>query len=249
MVPIPIVARETGRLQGEHGPDRAFTYGREQPAEARTRLLARAAHAEVVVDHDHAREPHVPRPIGEPVLPLLTLPVMMDLVDRRLPDVDVRGTFKMRGAEFLVHRRSLTVLRRAAPRAAVVRRGSGTGVDPGPRASATGRDRRRSAFAGADVPSGRASSPPMGGTVPRLLARATAASGWLSTNARRSRSADTEMRGRASSASCAQASGSNIQVGTATCTSSASVMTTQSAVSRRSRRTIATDSPWNGWWR
>jgi hypothetical protein len=32
---------------------------------------ARAAHAEIVVDHDHACEPQMLGPIGEAVLPLL----------------------------------------------------------------------------------------------------------------------------------------------------------------------------------
>ena len=107
VMPVAIVAGEARRLQGKHGAHGPFTHGGEQPAEARTRLPPCAAHAEIVVNHDDAREAHLPRAIGEAVLALLAFAVMAHLLETRLTDIDVRGSLKMVGTNFLVHRRSL----------------------------------------------------------------------------------------------------------------------------------------------
>src|SRR2546430_14191736 len=104
-MPVAIVARQARRLQGEHGPHGAFTHGSEQAAEARTRLPSCATHAEIVVDHDHAREPRLSRAIGEPVLALLAFAVMTHLLQARLTHIDVRGSLKMIGTDFLAHPR------------------------------------------------------------------------------------------------------------------------------------------------
>jgi hypothetical protein len=114
-MPVAIVARQPRGVQCEHRADGPFTHRREQPAEARTRLLARAAHAEIVVDHDDARKPPVARAIGEPVLPLLAFAVMTHLLQTRLTHIDVRGSLQVVGPNFLVHPRSLLLPQREVP--------------------------------------------------------------------------------------------------------------------------------------
>jgi hypothetical protein len=135
MMPVAIVASEARRLQRKHGADRPFTDGREQPTEAWTRLPARAAHAEIVVNHDHAGKAHVACAIDEPVLPLLAFAVMTHLQQTRLPDIHRQPAQDDRH-DFLVH----SLLADASPEeplAAVVPPARCTGAAPDPESSAT----------------------------------------------------------------------------------------------------------------
>jgi hypothetical protein len=53
-VPVAPIARQTRRLDGEHGTDAAFTDRREQPLEAWT-ADARTRAAKIVIDDCHIR--------------------------------------------------------------------------------------------------------------------------------------------------------------------------------------------------
>src|SRR5450759_4376047 len=93
-VPVAPIARQTRRLDGEHGTDAALTDRREQPLEAWT-ADARARAAEIVIDDCHIRPAESAGAVGETILTQSALMIVGKLVDGGLPDVDEGTTRQM----------------------------------------------------------------------------------------------------------------------------------------------------------
>src|SRR6476619_5821173 len=90
-VPVPPVARQTRRLDGEHSADAALTDRCKQPLEART-ADARTRAAKIVIDDRHISPAKSARTLGETILASAALMIMGKLVDGGLPDVDEGAT-------------------------------------------------------------------------------------------------------------------------------------------------------------
>ena len=93
-VPVPPVARQTRRLDGEHGTDAAFTDRREQPLEAWT-ADARTRAAKIVIDDRYFRPAESASPFGEAILTPSALMIVGKLVGGGLPDVDEGAALQM----------------------------------------------------------------------------------------------------------------------------------------------------------
>src|ERR1700726_4627538 len=86
-VPVAPVARQTRRLDREHGTDATLADRREQPLKART-ADARTRAAKIVIDSRHIRPAESASPFGEPILTPPALMIVDKLVDGGLADVD-----------------------------------------------------------------------------------------------------------------------------------------------------------------
>src|SRR5215471_4739420 len=85
-VPVAPVARQTRRLDREHGTDATLADRREQPFKARTADAGTRA-AKIVIDHRHIRPTESTGPFGETILTSPALMIVGKLVGGGLPDV------------------------------------------------------------------------------------------------------------------------------------------------------------------
>src|SRR5215469_9545269 len=86
-VPVASVARQTRRLNREHGTDATLADRREQPLKART-ADPRTRAAKIVIDYCHIRSAESASPFGEVILTPPALMIVGKLVGGGLPDVD-----------------------------------------------------------------------------------------------------------------------------------------------------------------
>ena len=93
-VPVAPVARQTRRLDGEHGTNAALTDRRKQPLEART-ADTRTRAAKIVIDDRHVSPTERASPFGEAILATPTLVIVGKLVGGGLPDVDEGAALQM----------------------------------------------------------------------------------------------------------------------------------------------------------
>jgi hypothetical protein len=103
-VPVAAVARESRRLDREHGAYARFADRCQQTLEARPSDAAARA-AQIIVDDLDCGPAELTGAIGKPVLPASALVIVRQLIGRRLSDVDVRAARKMLSRD-LAHRRS-----------------------------------------------------------------------------------------------------------------------------------------------
>jgi hypothetical protein len=80
-MPVAVAARQARHLRHQHDPDLAEPDGGDQALEPCALMAARTRQPEIVIDDLHLRRgpSHVPRPLGELVLPPCTLLVLEDL--------------------------------------------------------------------------------------------------------------------------------------------------------------------------
>ena len=90
VVPVPPVARQSGRVEAEHCADLASAERRHQPLEARPRDHAAGREAQVIVDHLDGSKAAVPGQLHQLVLAAPAFRVGLDLRLGRLTDVDDR---------------------------------------------------------------------------------------------------------------------------------------------------------------
>src|SRR3954469_12157642 len=86
-VPVAPVARQTRRLDGEHGANAALADRRKQPLKARS-ADTRTRTAKIVIDDRHIRPAESASPFREAILTLPALMIIGKLVGGGLPDVD-----------------------------------------------------------------------------------------------------------------------------------------------------------------
>src|SRR5712671_2040938 len=181
-VPVATVAGEAGGFDGEYGADACLADRRQQTLEARPSDAAARA-AEIIIDNLNGGPSELFGAIGEPILAPLALPVVHELIRRRLADVDEGSAREMVSGD-LGHRRP--------PRPPAPRRSRAAELPPKPltapsvRESATSDSRpRRTGLAVESRPSASCLAP----SIPE--------SDWrsASTSARRVRKTSREKRG------------------------------------------------------
>ena len=91
-MPFAVAARQARHFGHQHDPDLAEPDGGDQSLEPCALMAAGTRQSEIVIDDLHLRQgpSHVPRPLGQLVLPSCTLLILEHLALRRLPDVDHR---------------------------------------------------------------------------------------------------------------------------------------------------------------
>ena len=106
LMPVPARARQPRHLDAQHEADIAQAHFGDQPLKAQTSLDARAGAPEIVVDHhDLFPPPAVLRgAIGEPVLQPGRLLMALNLLNRRLADVDDRQTVLVASQDLVADR-------------------------------------------------------------------------------------------------------------------------------------------------
>ncbi len=104
-MPVSAVTGEPGSFDREYGSDASFADRREQTLE--TRPVNTAARAtEIIIDDLDDRPAELFGAIGEAILASSALPVVHELIGRRLADVDEGGAREMVSGD-LAHRRPL----------------------------------------------------------------------------------------------------------------------------------------------
>src|SRR5262245_51324167 len=102
-MPVTAVARETRRLDRQHGADATFADRRKQALKAWPRYAA-AGTSEIIIDHLDPGPAELPRAIGDAVLATPALLIVQELIGRRLTHVDEGAVCKMLSRD-LGHRR------------------------------------------------------------------------------------------------------------------------------------------------
>src|SRR6478735_1054491 len=121
-MPVSAVTGEPGGFDREYGSDASLADRREQALEARP-VNSAARATEIIIDDLDNRPAELFGAIGEPILAPLALPVVHELIGRRLTDVDESGTREMVSCD-LGHRRP--------PRPPARRRSRASGLPPTP---------------------------------------------------------------------------------------------------------------------
>ena len=103
-MPIDVVARQPLHLQADDDTDFPPPDADDEVPEARPRLRDGAGPALIVIQHHDplCRPPYLLGPRHKVVLPASALAVVLDLVQRGLPHVDVGHSVQMRGANLRV---------------------------------------------------------------------------------------------------------------------------------------------------
>ena len=102
--PIPIVARQPRGFERQDGAGRTRADGRQQPLKSGPLGESGARDAQIIVDGLHTPEAHVPRDVGERILPPLTLQMSADLAGRRLAHVHECRPLEMISGDLGAHR-------------------------------------------------------------------------------------------------------------------------------------------------
>ena len=124
LIPVTRTARQARDFQPQHHADMIETHLQYQALKPRPAFRARPRTALVVVDDHHLRRrpAELNGPLGQGVLPSRRLPVVLDLLQRRLAHIDDRQALQMRGlnlaADRVAHRHSRrreTIVHRRTP--------------------------------------------------------------------------------------------------------------------------------------
>lgn len=95
VVPVPVVAGQTRGFEGEHRAHLLQADRGHQALEYGSRNPPGSGSSQILVHHFHLAPAQGARPVRQFVLPALALQVLMHLAERRLADVDVRGSLQV----------------------------------------------------------------------------------------------------------------------------------------------------------
>jgi hypothetical protein len=103
LMPVPARSRQPGHLDAQNQTDMAQAHFRHQPLEAEPSFDGAAGSAEIVVDGDDglSRPTEMERPIDQRILEFGRFRVALNLLRRRLPDVDDRQSLLMLSRDLL----------------------------------------------------------------------------------------------------------------------------------------------------
>jgi IstB-like ATP binding protein len=172
-VPVGRAAREAADLEAEHDPDLAEADRGDEAREALAVAVGTRA-PEIAVDHDDpvGRPAERDRSLAQRVLALGALGVLEHLAERALPDVQVRMTHEVAGADLAVLLRVHGISSLRAPRAISVSTPTSSRPMPGsgPIAWATGRSTRPVGRSGGQAAIHELVLARADGRLPRLMA-------------------------------------------------------------------------------
>ena len=103
MMPVAIVPRQAGRLQGKDRSNLSIAHRREQFPKPRSVFGSRSGAPQVIIDHDNFTKLQLAGFFRQLVLPTLALPMFANLMHRRLANIDIGGTFQMVATNLVVH--------------------------------------------------------------------------------------------------------------------------------------------------
>ncbi len=104
VMPVTVVASKSGGFQCEDRANFAVAHRRKKPTKSRSFTMATARNPKILINDHHVLEPKLPSPILKRVLPAAALLIIAHLVQGRLADINMGGTFQMLRCDLIVHR-------------------------------------------------------------------------------------------------------------------------------------------------